>query len=154
MTNATNDFDGNEVSSEDYLVVGLAVCFIKDEDGVHQVQVLEPIPSAALEAIVKGIPTSYQLAHGTTLGAVLVDDQPQPTSEFPNDVQFCDEFAFRALAAARTYKSRPAAQTHIPLGTSRQDFNFSLERKRVLNSERIVKNEDNVKQHAHTHQVL
>jgi hypothetical protein len=163
MTTATNDSSGisgtngtseNDISSEDYLVIGLAVCFIKDEDGVHQVQVVEPIPSAALEAIVKGIPTSYQLASGTTLGSVLIDDQPQRLSEFPDDVQFCDEFAFRALAAARTYKSRPVAQTHIPLGASRQDFNFSLERKRVLNSERIVKTEDNVKQHAHTHKVL
>jgi hypothetical protein len=154
MTTATDDSNGSDVSSEDYLVVGLAVCFIKDEDGVHQVQVIEPIPSAALEAIIKGIPTSYQLASGTMLGSVLVDGQPQRIHEFPEDVQFCDEFAFRALAATRTYKSRPAAQIHVPLGKTRQDFNFSLDRKRVLNSERIVKTEDNVKQHAHTHQVL
>lgn len=152
MTIATDHSNQTDVSNEDYLVVGLAVCFIKDEDGVHQVQVIEPIPSAALEAIIKGIPTSYRLASGTTLGSVLVE--PLQLSEFPDDAQLCDEFAFRALAATRTYKSRPTAQSYIPLGATRQDFNFSLERKRVLNSERIVKTEDNVKQHAHTHKVL
>jgi hypothetical protein len=143
-----------DLSPDDYLVVGLAACFIKDEDGVHEVKIAEPIPSAALEAIVKGIPTSYWLAWATTLGTVLVDDQPQRLDQFPPETQFCDEFAFRAIAAARTYKSRPAAQAHIPQGTTRQDFNFSTERKRVLNSERIVRTEDNVKQHAYTHEVL
>jgi hypothetical protein len=154
MPTAITDSNASDLSIEDYLVVGLAACFIKDDDGVHQVMVAEPIPSAALEAIVKGIATSYQLACGTTLGAVLVGDQPQLPASFPADAQFCDEFAFRAIAATRTYKSRPVAQAHIAQGTIRQDFNFSTERKRVLNSERIVKTEDNVKQHAHTHKVL
>jgi hypothetical protein len=40
------------------------------------------------------------------------------------------------------------------LGTVRNDFTYSLERKRVLNSERIIRTEDNVKQHEHTHKVL
>jgi hypothetical protein len=154
MTTATPYSNAPDVSTDDYLVVGLATCFIKDDDGVHEVKIAEPIPSAALEAITKGIPTSYQLACGTTLGSVLVEESPQLPTDFPPETQFCDEFAFRAIAAARTYKSRPVAQTHIPQGTTRQDFNFSLERKRVLNSERIIKTEDNVKQHAYTHEVL
>lgn len=143
-----------DLVADDYVVIGLAACFVKDEDGVHQVQIAEPIPSAALEAIAKGIPTSYQTACATTIGAVLPDDQPQLPAEFPPETQFCDDFAFRTIAAARTYKSRPDAQTHIPIGTTRQDWNFSVDRKRVLNSERIVRTEDNVKQHAHTHKVL
>lgn len=144
----------SDLAADDYVVIGLATCFIKDEDGVHSVQVAEPIPSAALEAIVKGIPTSYQTAYATTIGAVLPNDQPQLPAEFPSQTQFCDEFAFRTIAAARTYKTRPDAQAHIPVGTTRQDWNFSIDRKRVLNSERIVKAEDNVKQHSHTHKVL
>jgi hypothetical protein len=36
----------------------------------------------------------------------------------------------------------------------RQDFNYSLDRKRVLNASKVVRTEDNVKQHSHTHQVL
>ncbi|NJL20403.1 MAG: hypothetical protein HC895_05600 [Leptolyngbyaceae cyanobacterium SM1_3_5] len=143
-----------DLTADDYVVIGLATCFVKDEDGVHPVQVAEPIPSAALEAIVKGIPTSYESACATTIAAMLPNDQPQLPADFPPQTQFCDEFAFRTIAAARTYKSRPDAQAHIPAGTTRQDWNFSLDRKRVLNSERIVRAEDNVKQHSHTHKVL
>ena len=35
-----------------------------------------------------------------------------------------------------------------------EDFNFSTEKKRVLNQENIVSKEDNIKQHSHTHKVL
>ena len=143
-----------DVSPDDYLVIGLATCFLKEEGQVHEVQILEPIPSAALEAIVKGIPTSYQLACGTNLGAVLVGDTPQRPAEFPESAQFSDEFVQRAIAAARTYKRREVAQALIPQGTTRNDFNYSTERKRVLNATRVVKKEDNVKQHSHTHKVL
>jgi hypothetical protein len=154
MTTATPYPNAPDVSTADYVVVGLASCFIKDEDGIHEVSVAEPIPSAALEAILKGIPTSYQLACATTLGSILVDGQPKLPTDFPDHTQFCDDFDFRAIAAARTYKARPVAQSHITIGTTRNDFNFSVERKRVLNSERIVKTEDNVKQHEYTHKVL
>jgi hypothetical protein len=154
MTIATTNSNASDLSADDYVVVGLATCFIKEDGEIHQVKVAEPIPSAALEAILKGIPTSYELACATTLGSVLVEGEPQMLANFPAEAQFCDEFANRAIAAARTYKARPVATEHIPQGTTRQDFNFSLERKRVLNSERIIKSEDNVKQHAYTHQVL
>jgi hypothetical protein len=154
MTTTTSYPNAPDVSAEDYLVVGLATCFIKEDGEVHQVKVAEPIPSAALEAIVKGIPTSYEMACATTLGAVLTGERCQLPAEFPVEAQLCDEFSERAIAAVRTYKRRPVAQEHIPQGTTRQDFNYSIERKRVLNSERIVKTEDNVKQHAYTHEVL
>lgn len=143
-----------DVMTEHYVVLGLAHCFIKDDGEVHQVQVLEPIPSAALEALMKGIPTSYSLAYATQIGSVLAGDDPTVPSVFPADVQLCDDFASRAIAAARTYHTRPEAQTHIPLNTTYDGFQTSLDRKRVLNSEHIVKTEDNVKQHAYTHQVL
>lgn len=154
MTTATSYPNAPDVSADDYLVIGLATCFIKEDGEVHQVPIVEPIPSAALEAIVKGIPTSYQMACGTTLGAVLPGETPQLPGEFPPHAQFGDEFVQRAIAATRTYKRRPCAQEIIPPGTTRNDFNYSVERKRVLNSQRIVKTEDNVKQHEYTHKVL
>lgn len=153
---ATTTFYPNapDVSADDYLVIGLATCFLKEEGEVHEVQVLEPIPSAALEAIVKGIPTSYQMACATTLGTVLAGDTPQRPDGFPASAQFSDEFVQRAIASARTYKRREVAQSHIPQGTTRDDFKYSTERKRVLNITRVVRKEDNVKQHSHTHKVL
>lgn len=143
-----------DISTTDYVVLGLATCFVKEDGEVHQVSVVEPIPSAALEAILKGIPTSYQQAWAMTLGEVIDGETLTLPSEFPAEAQFSEEFIYRAIAAARTYKSRPQAQAHIPLGTSRTDFNYSIERKRVLNMARVVSTEDNVKQHSHTHKVL
>jgi hypothetical protein len=154
MATATVYPNAPDLCTSDYVAVGLATCFVKEEGEVLQVQVIEAIPSAALEAIVKGIPTSYQMICGTTLGAVLDGEAPKMLPEFPTSAQFCEEFGFRAIAAARTYKIRPQAQSHIPLGTVRSDFSYSLERKRVLNTQRVVRTEDNVKQHEHTHKVL
>ncbi|MBE9040330.1 hypothetical protein IQ235_05930 [Oscillatoriales cyanobacterium LEGE 11467] len=154
MTTATSYPNAPDLNADNYVVVGLATCFIREEGETVAVQILEPIPSAALETILKKIPTSYEIAYSTTLGEIVTGDEPQRPSVFPATAQFCDEFADRAFSAARTYKSRPEAQEHIPLGTTCDDFNHSVERKRVLNSENIVTAEDNVKQHSHTHQVL
>jgi hypothetical protein len=154
MTSPASIAHAPDLAAEDYLVVGLATCFVKEDGEVHEVQILEPIPSAALEAIVKGIPTSYKLAIATTVGAILRDETPQLPAEFPAEAQFCEEFASRAIAATRTYKIRTVAQALIPAGTTRTDFNYSVDRKRVLNSERLIRPEDNVKQHEHTHKVL
>jgi len=154
MTTVTSYPNAPDLSADDYIVIGLATCFVKEDGEVHEVQVIEPIPSAALEAIVKGIPTSYKLACATTVGSVLSNEAPQKPDGFPESAQFSDEFVQRAVAAARTYKARPVAQAHIPQGTTRDDFKFSTERKRVLNMQRVVTKEDNVKQHSHTHKVL
>lgn len=154
MTTATSYSQAPDLSTDEYVVIGLATCFLKEDGKLHEVNILEPIPSAAIEAIAKGVPTSYQMACATTLGTVLVGETLQRPAGFPEDAQFCDEFANRTLAAARTFKAKTAAQAHLPLGTIRQDFNYSVERKRVLNSQRIVKTEDNVKQHKYTHEVL
>ena len=143
-----------DVSSDDYLVVGVATCFVKQEGEVTQVKIVEPIPSAALEAILKGIPTSYEMALGTTMAAILPGEQPQMPGGFPPEAQFAHNFAERAIAASRTYKSRPQAISLIPVGTRRDDFNYSTERKRLLNAENVVSTEDNVKQHEYTHKVL
>lgn len=154
MTTTFSFPNTSDLTADDYLVLGLATCYVKEDNEVHEVKVVEPIPSAALEAIVKGIPTSYKTATATTIGTVLPTDTPQLPAGFPSDAQFCDDFNFRATAAARTYKARSQAQAHIPVGTTRTDFNHSTERKRVLNSQRLVSTEDNVKQHEYTHKVL
>ena len=143
-----------DVSPDDYLVIGLATCFIKEDGEVSQVKIVEPIPSAALEAIVKGIPTSYKMASGTTLGKVLSGETPLLPTDFPPEAQFSDNFAERAIAAARTYKIHPEVKSLIPQGSRSNDFNYSLERKRILNAENIVSSQDNVKQHEYTHKVL
>ncbi|MBD1913309.1 MULTISPECIES: hypothetical protein [unclassified Leptolyngbya] len=154
MTSVIPDSNASDIVASDYVVIGLATCFIREDGEVHPVKILEPIPSAALEALVRGIPTSYEAAWALTVEAVLANGEPRHPEAISETAQFCDEFASRAIAAARTYKARPMAQALIPAGTVRQDFNVSLERKRVLNSERLVKIEDNVKQHAYTHQTL
>jgi hypothetical protein len=143
-----------DLTADDYLVIGLATCFFRDDDGVHEIKVVEPIPSSALEALVKGIPTSYELACGITIGTLLSGDTPQIPAGFPDNYQLGNDFTYRAIAAARTYKRRPEAQSIIPVGTSYTKFNYSTERKRVLNADRVVTKDDNVKQHAYTHQKL
>jgi hypothetical protein len=144
----------SDVSAEDYCPFGLATCFVRNEGEIYQVKVVEPIPSAALEAILQGIPTSYEFICGKTLGSFLVEEMPTITEEFPQDAQLCDRFMERAIAATRTFKSRPEAAKHIPLGAIKQDLNYSLNKKRVLNDSKLVRSEDNVKQHEYTHQVL
>lgn len=154
MSTATLLPNQPDISADDYCVFGLATCFLKDDGEFHQVRVIEPIPSAALEAILKGIPTSYEFACAKPIGEMLSGETLTKPSDFPDDAQFCDDFAERTSAAVRTYKSRPDAKSLIPMGTTQTAFNFSLEKKRILNAVNVVKNEDNVKQHSHTHKVL
>ncbi|MGD1919835.1 MAG: hypothetical protein ACFCAD_13665 [Pleurocapsa sp.] len=156
MTTGTVFAQASDLLPEDYCVLGLATCFVREDGDIQKLTVLEPIPSSALEALIKGIPTSYQLACSTTLADIFQSDRVQIPPELKGDgnINLCDRFAERVAAATRTYKSRPQAKDIIPLGTTKQDFNYSLERKRVLNNSRTVSSDDNVKQHSHTHKVL
>lgn len=154
MTSIATLTQAPDLATDDYLVIGLATCYLKQEGEVLEIKIAEPIPSAALESLMTGIPTSYEWAIATTLGTVLPDGTPQLPAPFPAETQLCEEFVDRAIAATRTYKARPIAQTHIPTGMAKSDFNYSTERKRVLNSKRTIRKEDNVKQHEYTHKVL
>lgn len=154
MANATTIPGAADLFTNSYLVVGLATCFLKEDAEIHEVKVIEPIPSAALEAILKGIPTSYSMAYGTTVGDLLSGENFQKPADFPAEAQFCDDFLERTVAAARSYHTRQEAESHIPLGTKRDDFNYSTERKRVLNQTRVIRREDDVKQHEYTHKLL
>lgn len=146
--------DAPDIQQDDYCVFGLSTCFFKEDGTVQQVEIIEPIPSAALETLVKGIPTSYRLACAKTLKEVFADGSFVAPVEFPTESQLCQDFVERTQAAVRTYKRRSEAQSHLPLGTVRQDFNYSVDKKRVLNAANVVRPEDNVKQHSHTHKVL
>ncbi|TAE57657.1 MAG: hypothetical protein EAZ76_12685 [Nostocales cyanobacterium] len=154
MTTTISYPNASDLTADDYIVIGLATCFYKEDGEVHQIEVIEPIPSAALEAIFKGIPTSYKLVCATTLGSVINGEELLLPAGFPNSAQFGDDFLLRIFSAARTYKRRESAQTLIPVGTTKTDLNYSTERKRILNASRVVSKEDNVKQHSHTHKVL
>jgi hypothetical protein len=143
-----------DISAEDYCAFGLATCFVRNDGEIEEVRVIEPVPSSALEALLKAIPTSYQFVCGKSLSEFFAAETLQKPTEFPEDAQFCESFVERTLAAARTYKSHPQAKEHIPFGNKKEDFNYSTERKRVLNIENTVSTEDNVKQHSHTHKVL
>lgn len=153
MTPEVSYTQAPDLRADDYFVIGLAICFVRDDGEVHQVEVIEPIPSAALGALVKGIPTSYKFAYATSLGEVIKEDKLQVPTQFPNSSQFSEDFIERAFAAARTYK-RNETERLIPLGKTYEEFQFSTERKRVLNASRNVTKDDNVKQHSHTHKVL
>ncbi|MBE9214336.1 hypothetical protein IQ247_16950 [Plectonema cf. radiosum LEGE 06105] len=154
MVNTISYPNAPDLAPDDYIVIGLATCFIKEEGEVHQVDVIEPIPSASLESLFKGIPTSYKSAVATTLGSVLDGETARKPPELDNSAQIVDDFSERAFAAARTYKRKESAQSLIPLGGTYSDFQYSVEKKRVLNAQRVVNKDDNVKQHSHTHKIL
>ncbi|BAZ05104.1 hypothetical protein [Calothrix sp. NIES-3974] len=156
MAIATSYPHATDLATDDYVILGLATCFLKEDGEIHQVEVIEPIPSAALAAILQGIPTSYHLLYSTTLGQIVNEngDNPQKPSLFPPESQLCQEFVQRLFAAARTYKRDDSAKSIIPLGTTYRELKYSTERKRVLNEKRRIGKADNVKQHPHTHQRL
>ena len=152
---ALQDFFANtNLGPTDYCVFGAATCFVREDGEVKQVEIMEPIPSAAIEALIKGVPTSYKVAYATTLGDVFQAGKIVIPRALGDRLQTPDDLLERTAAAARTYKRRPEAKDHIAIGNTYESFNFSTEKKRVLNQENVVSKEDNVKQHSHTHKVL
>ncbi|MEM6519226.1 MAG: hypothetical protein AAF722_07830 [Cyanobacteria bacterium P01_C01_bin.70] len=142
-----------ELSAGDYVVVGVATCFRRQDGELETLKILEPVPSAYLESLLQGIPTSYEMIMATTLGELL-DSSTIIRQTGIADVQLCENFSDRAIAAARTYQGRPSAQTLVAMGNRQTNLNYSTEKKRVLNFKNVVKTADNVRQHAHTHKKL
>ncbi|MEM9483079.1 MAG: hypothetical protein AAGA83_05245 [Cyanobacteria bacterium P01_F01_bin.116] len=152
----TNSSVPAALSGSDYVIVGLAHCFTKQDGNLVPVKILEPIPSAYFEALLKGVPTSYQYLYSLQLKKILEDERPT-ANHLPEDVkgaQFCEGFVERVMAAARTYQLKTDIQTQLPCGQTMTDVNFSTERKRILNASNRVSTEDNVKQHKYTHMTL
>lgn len=152
VVNTGTELD-TDLAPEDYLVVGVSACYQQDDGELIAVQVLEPIPSAYLESIFQGVPTSYQRVLGTTVETVFSDHSAAQISGVEGAV-FCHNFGDRAAAAVRTYKSRPESSTLVEIGSIRTDINHSMEKKRVLNAKNVVTKDDNVRQHQYTHQTL
>ena len=118
--------------------------------------VLEPVPSAYFEALAKGVPTSYKAVYSVHLSELLQENGPT-IMHLPAEAQgadFCEDFAERAMAAARTYETKTDIQAKLPYGQVFSDVNFSTEKKRVLNAVHKVTAADNVKQHKYTHMTL
>ena len=154
MVNQISYPEAPDLTADDYIVLGQATCFVKEDGEVHQIDVIEPIPSASLESLLKGIPTSYKSAVATTLGSILDGETARKPTQLDNSAQIAHDFSERVFAAARTYKRKESAKDLIPLGSTYSEFKYSTEKKRVLNAQRIVSKDDNVKRHSHTHKVL
>ncbi|WP_204141088.1 hypothetical protein [Halomicronema sp. CCY15110] len=141
-----------ELTASAYVVVGVAICFRRVDDELESIKVLEPIPSAYLESLFLGIPTAYEVVMATTLGDLQSDQFMNQASMA--DVRLCENYRDRVIASARTYDGHPEAKSLMAVGTQHTDLNHSTEKKRILNFKNIVKAEDNVRQHAHTHKKL
>lgn len=134
---------------DDYIVLGLAHCFKKDENGkLVDAFVVEPVTAGTLECMENGGVTCYKFVTATTLGVALKED----VSLLPVEMQVgsvCDEFNFRAKCASRTWK-RDHPQENllniVPRDGVKSEYNFSLQDKRVLNVEVVVNDSDNIKQ--------
>jgi len=155
MTTDTNLFsNAPDISADDYCVFGVATCYIRENGETQEVNVIEPLPSSSLESVLGGAATSYQMVAAKPVKAVFDGGHLIKPDDFPQNADFGTDFTERVIAAVRTYKYHTHLQSSFPLGTLRNDLNHSTKRKRVLNAERMVRTEDNVKQHAHTHKVL
>jgi hypothetical protein len=156
-----NELSANEVQGLEYVVIGVATCFQKDDEGrLQEVLVAEPIPATDLDCLAQGIrTTSYQMLYAATYAEVVQQEQPAlPSDIFLTAVPGSD-FVFRTQAATRTYRAKPEFR-HIPLheictpekGVFR--LKYSPEPRRIINALEKVSDTDNIKQHSHTHTVL
>ena len=148
--------NATDLSPDNYIVLGLATCFTQEDGELTEIETIEPVPSAALEAIFQGVPTSYKHLSAFKLNTVLpleTPDTPQKPAGFETG-EWSNQFIERCAAAARTYIREPRVAEKLAIGQSWDETNYSLDRKRILNAKRRVKLTDNVKQHAHTHKTL
>ncbi|MEO0802457.1 MAG: hypothetical protein AAFY57_09305 [Cyanobacteria bacterium J06642_2] len=156
------DLAANEVEGLEYVVLGVATCFRRGEDGrLQEIRVAEPIPAAELDCLFQGVrSTSYDLVYATTYAEIVRDGEPTlPADIVPAGVFPCSNFTRRVQAAVRTFRAKPEFK-HVPLHqtctTDSGSFtlNYNPEPKRVLDVIYEPSEDDNVKQHAHTHAVL
>ena len=113
----TSQLNETGITADDYCLFGLATCFVREEGETKEVDIIEPIPSAALEALLKGVPTSYKLAVAKNVGDIIDGDKLQKPTEFPPQSQFSENFIERTFAATRTYKNKPSAKEYISVGS-------------------------------------
>jgi len=129
--------------------MGLAHCFERDDGGrLTDVMVIEPVSANSLECMVAGARTCFKVVTSLKLSEALQRNKAALPEAFA-DASWCDDYDFRCEATARTW-SRPHAMDNlmdiVPLGTTKSNFNYNLDEKRVLNMENVVNDSDNVKQ--------
>lgn len=137
------------VPLDTYIVLGLAQCFEKNDEGKLVARmVIEPVSANSLECMVLGAKTCFKAAVGMTVEEALAKDPARLPEDF-RSATYCSDFQMRCGASARTWL-RPHAQDNlmdlVPLGQTRTQFNFNLDEKRVLNFENEVSDDDNIKQ--------
>lgn len=123
---------------EDYCVLGLASCFVKQEREIFNIKVIEPLPYAAIAALMKLTPTAYQMVIAKSLGEIFSGDNLEQIEEFPPEAQFCADFTQKIITATRSYKNTPHSKSLLPLGSTQTDFNLSLDKKRILDADHFV----------------
>lgn len=136
---------------EDYLVLGLSVCFRKEKGKLVEAKQVEPIAPQSLECMSYGASTSFERVTAVTLGEAMAF--AHGTKDLPDALacgQLCEAFLYRAEAAARCWK-RPYPEEMlmalVPLGSVKEFGTFDCENNpRVLNAEHVVSDADNVKQ--------
>ena len=138
----------------DFVVLGLAHCFIRDEENqLVPVQVVEPIPSASFLTLVQDIPSSYSRLVACHAQQVIdAEGNVSVPDVFPTEARLAQDFNERLEAAARTFQHHPEAQIW-QVGQS-EALHQKTTQKRVLNASHQVSEQDNVKQHPLTHTTL
>ncbi|WP_017326396.1 hypothetical protein [Synechococcus sp. PCC 7336] len=155
----TASLSSNEVQGLEYLVLGVATCFKRNEEGrLEEILVAEPLPAAELDCLYSAARTSsYQLLYATTYAELVQDGTPVlPADIVPAGTIPANAFVERAQAAVRSYRSKSDFK-HLPIGeTATPDsqpfaLNYNPEPKRILDVVYEPSDADNVKQHSHTH---
>ncbi|CAM9578267.1 unnamed protein product [Laminaria digitata] len=145
------------LEDDDYLAFGLACCFVMNDDlKLDEYYVYEPLTAATLETIASSasLETSYVRVTAFKAKDIFIGPPSRPTGihveklkilDGEEDAHICENAVERSLAAARTYKRRVEAQM-CGFGDVLDGFNFSIERKRILNHKYEPSFDDNVKQ--------
>ena len=129
---------------------GLAHCFEKSDEGkLVDRMVIEPVSANSLECMAAGGKTSFVEVAALRAGQAMSKDRGAMPPAW-NQAPFCDDWAFRVGACARSW-GRPHAADNlmdlVPLGSPpRGNWNFNLDDKRVLGVAVEVSDEDNIKQ--------
>ena len=140
---------------QDFVILGLADCFIKDDENQLQpIKVIEPIPSAAFLPLLQKSPSSYSTIKAFQYQDVMNAIESNTSAlGFSSEAQLSSNFEERLEASARTYEHNPDAKTKISIGESIQ-LDTRSPHKRILNTKRTVNSSDNVKQHSHAMKTL
>lgn len=139
---------GDDTIADDYIAVGVAKVFKRQEGKLQDMLIVEPIPASALDCVARlKVPTSYMRLWATQLG-----DLPDAISEFPetllegDSVAWGEDFTERAQASARTYRRDETVAALLPKGCIFSDLNHSTKEKRLVEDDWEPDFNDNVKQ--------